>query len=552
MLICGIKASHDGAVAIIRDKGDAGVFLVGSIEAEKIDNGKRYSDMSDPAIILRGLTLCGVKPEEVDRWVIDGWHGPGATPWFNSAVTVGGIKNPVAPYTQTEGGTPPFTAYQGLLRLDGYDLPYESYRHVEGHVASAYGTSGAAYDGRPAAVLVWDGGMYPQLYTVAANGIEYHGILFQVRSRVYQSFGMFFPPFRSDNSMDYMLSVSGKLMAYAGHGQPNPGLVSAIRASWNTLDVENPGSALYASVKGQADGLGTGSVLASFQQAIGEELVAGLTRFKSVLPDSLCIAGGAGLNIKWNSMIRNSGLFSEVWVPPFPNDAGSALGAAYSSVLARGGRQPLEWSVYAGPDLRPSGRVPGWKRSPCTVEELVIVLEQDRPVVVLSGRAEIGPRALGHRSIMASPKSAKMKELLNEIKGRESYRPVAPMCLEQHAPDIFDPGCADPYMLFDHKVREEWKDKIPAVLHLDGTARLQTVTKESLPYKIVSAFYDRTGIPVLCNTSANLSGSGFFPDVASVLRWGKVDYVWSDGFLYESINVQGDVQWSQKNGVVGV
>jgi carbamoyltransferase len=180
----------------------------------------------------------------------------------------------------------------------------------------------------------------------------------------------------------------------------------------------------------------------------------------------------------------------------------------------------------------------GWQRKQCSVDELAALLADGKPVVVLSGRAEIGPRALGHRSIMASPTSPAMKETLNEIKGRESYRPVAPMCLEEHAATIFDPGCPDPYMLFDHKVREEWVDKIPAVLHLDGTARLQTVTEESLPYKIVNAFYKLTGIPVLCNTSANMSGKGFFPDVASALRWAKIDHVWSEGFLYTSFNAE--------------
>ena len=541
MLICGIKASHDGAVAVVDDRGDDGSFLIGSIEAEKIENGKRYSSMGDPALILRGLALCGVKPEQIDRWVIDGWHGLGDTPWFKPSVPIAGTKYPVAPYTQTEGGTPPFTPYKGLLRMDGFDLPYESYRHVEGHIASAYGTSAAAFDKRPAAVLVWDGGMFPQLYTVGRHAVSYHGVLFQVRSRVYQSFGMLFRPFRNDQSLDYMLSVSGKLMAYAGIGEADPKLVSAIRAVWHELDLEEPGDSLYAKVHDKLKGLNTGCVLASFQQAIGEEIVAGLARFRGVLPDELCIAGGAGLNIKWNSAIRSSGLFSDVWVPPFPNDSGSALGAAYASVLARGGREPLQWSVYSGPDLTPSGRVEGWSRRPCTIDQLAVILEQN-PVVVVSGRAEIGPRALGHRSIMASPVTAGMKTELNLIKGREGYRPVAPICLESHAAEIFDPGCPDPYMLFDHKVRPEWVDKIPAVLHLDGTARLQTVTEESLPHKIVTAFYKRTGIPVLCNTSANHSGSGFFPDVASVLRWGKVNYVWSDGFLFEAAIVQGNFE----------
>jgi carbamoyltransferase len=106
------------------------------------------------------------------------------------------------------------------------------------------------------------------------------------------------------------------------------------------------------------------------------------------------------------------------------------------------------------------------------------------------------------------------------------------MCLEERAPEIFDPGTPDPYMLFDHRVRESWVDRIPAVLHLDGTARLQTVAPGSLAYEIVTAYEKRTGIPVLCNTSANYPGKGFFPDVASACKWGGTPFVWSEGVLY--------------------
>lgn len=537
MLICGLKAGHDGAVALIEQSGDT-ARLLASIEAEKVGCRDRYSDLSDPNLISEILGLVGVGPGQVERWVIDGWHGPMPTPWLNPSVSVGGASYPVAPYTQLEGGSPALTAYYGSFSMHGDSYGYESYRHVEGHLASAYATSPACAAGRPTGVLVWDGGMFPQLYTVRPDGIDYHGSLFQVRSRVYQDFGIHFPPFNKPApSWEYQLSVSGKLMAYAGLGQVDQELVTVIRAEWHQLDLEDPGNALYEAVlpelgrRGAYD-LDTGSILASFQAAIGQELLETLQRFRHVLPDDLCLVGGAALNIKWNSIIRNSGSFDTVWVPPFPNDSGSALGTAYASLMNRGFRGPLLWDVYSGPPLQDSAPVEGWTPRPCTVDDLAAILQTEQPVTVVSGRAELGPRALGHRSIMASPRSAEMKHLLNDIKGREDYRPVAPMCLEDQAPDIFDPGVPDPYMLFDHAVRQDWVDKIPAVLHLDGTARLQTVSS-GLAYDIVSAFAARTGIPVLCNTSANLSGKGFFPDVASALRWGKTRYVWSDGTLYE-------------------
>ena len=129
-----------------------------------------------------------------------------------------------------------------------------------------------------------------------------------------------------------------------------------------------------------------------------------------------------------------------------------------------------------------------------------------------------------------------MRDVLNRVKDREAYRPVSPICLEADAPRIFDPGTPDPYMLFEHTVRDNWAGRIPAVVHLDGSSRLQTVNCEQNPTiaAVLTEYALRSGVPVLCNTSANLKGRGFFPDVASALRWGRTRYVWSDGTLWES------------------
>jgi carbamoyltransferase len=131
-----------------------------------------------------------------------------------------------------------------------------------------------------------------------------------------------------------------------------------------------------------------------------------------------------------------------------------------------------------------------------------------------------------------------MKDLLNKVKGREYYRPVAPICLEEFAPDIFEPGTRDPYMLFNHAVRAHWADRIPAVIHLDGTARLQTVNSDDSPVieAVLREYHRLSGIPVLANTSANLNGRGFFPDAASAMSWGRVDTVWSDGIMYRRVS----------------
>ncbi|MFI5671061.1 carbamoyltransferase C-terminal domain-containing protein [Streptomyces sp. NPDC051704] len=135
--------------------------------------------------------------------------------------------------------------------------------------------------------------------------------------------------------------------------------------------------------------------------------------------------------------------------------------------------------------------------------------------------------------LLAPATDVRTRDRLNEVKGRAGYRPVAPICLTERAPEVFSPGTPDPYMLFEHRVRPEWADRVPAVVHLDGTARLQTVDSDAgTPVSKVLTAYERlTGIPVLCNTSANMNGRGFFPDVATAAEWGRLNHIWCDGTL---------------------
>jgi carbamoyltransferase len=202
------------------------------------------------------------------------------------------------------------------------------------------------------------------------------------------------------------------------------------------------------------------------------------------------------------------------------------------------GQWPLEWSVYSGPGVIANSPAEGWQGRDCSLEALARLLhETGEPVVFLNDKAELGPRALGNRSILAAATSPDMKTTLNEAKKREGYRPVAPICLAERAAEVFLPGIEDPYMLFDHRVRQEWVDRVPAIRHLDGTARVQTVGRHNNPqvYTLLKAYEALSGVPLLCNTSANYNGSGFFPDVYSATNWGGVNYVWCDGQLYQKI-----------------
>jgi carbamoyltransferase len=141
-------------------------------------------------------------------------------------------------------------------------------------------------------------------------------------------------------------------------------------------------------------------------------------------------------------------------------------------------------------------------------------------VAWFQGRSEFGPRALGHRSLLANPARAENLSRLNDVKGREQFRPVAPMVLRERASEIFEGLLPSPYMLFTHRVEPGWRERIPAVVHVDGSARIQTVdrSEEPLVARLLDAFQARTGLPVVVNTSLNTAGRPMVDDPRDALE----------------------------------
>jgi carbamoyltransferase len=158
---------------------------------------------------------------------------------------------------------------------------------------------------------------------------------------------------------------------------------------------------------------------------------------------------------------------------------------------------------------------------PDDIADAVAEILADNGVVAwFQGRSEFGPRALGHRSLLAHPGHAGNLERLNDVKGREQFRPVAPMVLADRAAEIFDGVVPSPYMLFVHDVAPEWRERIPAVVHVDGTARIQTVDRRSEPLvaRMLTEFERRTGLPVVVNTSLNTAGRPMVDDPRDALE----------------------------------
>jgi carbamoyltransferase len=228
----------------------------------------------------------------------------------------------------------------------------------------------------------------------------------------------------------------------------------------------------------------------------------------------LTMAGGTALNCVANSMLARYGPYDDVWVQPAAGDAGTALGAALHLSTSTGRPRPMASAAL--------GR--GWSDAALaasldaaalrfeTPDDLAAVVAEalaaDKIVGWFQGRAEYGPRALGHRSLLAHPGHRANLDRLNDVKGREQFRPIAPLVLEERAAEIFEGPLPSPYMLFVHDVAAAWQHRVPAVVHVDGTARIQTVDrlKEPLLTRVLEEFEVRTGLPILINTSLNTAG----------------------------------------------
>jgi len=269
--------------------------------------------------------------------------------------------------------------------------------------------------------------------------------------------------------------------------------------------------------------------LACSVQARLEEVLLALARWlhQQTGEPALTMAGGVALNCVANSRLWREGPFDAVWVQPASGDSGTALGAALRLARDLGDRVETMHGADVGRSwdddeleaaLR-SARVP-YERPRDVAEAVAEVLARDGVVAWFQGASEYGPRALGRRSLLADPRSAANVERLNDVKGREQFRPVAPMVLEQRAAELFDGPLPSPYMLFTHRVRDGWRERIPAVVHVDGTARIQTVSprREPLVAAMLGAFERRTGVPVVVNTSLNTAGRPMVDDPRDALE----------------------------------
>ena len=260
--------------------------------------------------------------------------------------------------------------------------------------------------------------------------------------------------------------------------------------------------------------------IASSLQQVLEEIVLQMADWlhEETGAENLCMAGGVALNCVLNARIRDRGRFSKVWVQPAAGDAGTALGAAMWIDAQERGPAQRHWYMdhaFLGPAYE-DAEIEAflrqaklrYRKADNLAAEVAELLTQNKVVGWFQGRMEFGPRALGARSILASPIDASMQSRLNTIKDREDFRPVAPVVLEEEVAEWFVDGGVSPFMVFVYDVRPDKAERIPAVRHVDGTARIQTINREqnAVYYELLREFKARTGVPVLINTSFNTRG----------------------------------------------
>ena len=233
---------------------------------------------------------------------------------------------------------------------------------------------------------------------------------------------------------------------------------------------------------------------------------------------NLCVSGGTALNCAMNGKLLQSGLIDHIYVQPASWDAGTALGAAIQVYIDKkakipdvGFTHPYWGPEYSNEEIESAilkFKVNKYHHSKNVCEETAKILSENKIVGWFQGRLEVGPRALGNRSILGNPKNPEMKDLINlKVKGREPWRPFAPSILEEYAPAYLENYYKSPYMVLTFKVKSEKIHEIISATHVDGTARPQTVSKVTNPrfWKLINEFRKLTGVPVLLNTSFNLS-----------------------------------------------
>lgn len=521
--VLGISASHNGAVCLLR--GDE---VVVAVQEERLSGLKRHRiyGSSETLSLPYCLAYAGISPADLDLVVL----------------CVGGRAGHPS---QDPARSPQLRELAG--RVPTLVIP-----HHLGHAVSAFATSGF----RDAAVLVVDGMGSPaedlgdaeravvkrevedgweiiSLYAasdVTLTPLEKHLV---ERAEWLGPCGDVMPRFGSLGGM--FSSVAHQLFGNAAEAGKVMGLAPYGHAALPAgmfFDISSGGEFVFRDAVPERFRHGArwpqrreeySGLAASVQSALEEALTHLVARLRELCPsENLCYAGGVALNSVANERIVRTSGYGRVHIPPAAEDSGPALGAAYYGLWHLTGQNTRRRMVsdacgrpYAPPPASRAFEAARGVRSVVSRDVLSDAVELLRAGMIVGwfeGRSELGPRALGQRSILCDPRRPDGKAVLNSrVKRRESFRPFAPAILLEEAGEWFECGAGgfeSPFMLRVRRFRPEKAPLVPAVVHVDGTGRVQTLTAEAngMFYALTKKFYERTGVPLLLNTSFNVMG----------------------------------------------
>jgi len=526
LLILGISCFyHDSSACLVRD-GD----VVAAAQEERFSREKNTS-----AFPIQSIRFCleqaGITIDQVDH--VAYFEKPFLK--FSRVLTDHLLEWPLTwdtfrksmPKWLTERLTLPALIEEELE----YKGPISFIKHHLSHASSAFYPSGF----EEAAIITADGVGEWATFSVGTG----HGSSIKIEKEIHypDSLGLLYTTVTTFLGF-HAQGGEGKTMGLAGYGSParfRQAVANILRLNSDGSFSLNPkyfsfrrGKRMWSSAWTDAFGVPRKrddpwtedhyDLAASVQEAIENVLIlnADILQKKTGLK-KLCLAGGVTLNCVASAKILESTAFDDIFIQPAAGDAGGSVGAAlyvYHSLYRKDARKPLR-HAYLGPEFSKEEIRASLLRANLPIDEMdetkflrrvAQALNENKVIGWFQGRMEFGPRALGNRSILGNPTSPEMKDILNlKIKKRESFRPFAPIVLEERATEFFDLSIASPYMLLAPKVRSDKRTLLPAITHVDGTARVQTCNQTSNPLlrKLIEEFESLSGVPMIINTSFN-------------------------------------------------
>jgi carbamoyltransferase len=527
---------HDSSACIARD-GD----LLFAVAEERISRIKH--DAGFPHNAIRAcLDFAGVRPDQLDA-ICAGWPAPhrmllsdlksfanGQFPFnYHNALNV---TRSFASMAHQNGGFKRFTDCFGPTKAQMRFVD-----HHMAHAISAY--SYAGFD--QAAVVVMDG---RGAWEASSIWYGHEGRLNHVLTIPWpNSLGLFYAQFTQylgfvPNSDEW------KVMGLAPYGNPGVNLNEFISLNHETYCVnarllfERGNSTSAIAKRLGPERTPESEIDDSFKNiafAVQDTCEAAMLALVKLATQktgcrNVCLAGGVALNSKANGKIQASGIVDNIFIQPAASDDGVALGAVFAPYLDGGGRLPMKplRHAYLGPefsDTEIEKVLRTYKLRATKLDDIAAttaeLLANGKIIGWFHGRMEFGPRALGHRSILADPRDPEMNAKVNNaVKFREWWRPFAPSMLKEVAGEYLEHPCDSPFMILTNPVRPEKRSIIPSVTHVDGSARPQTVEKDVNPlyWNLINEFGKRTGVPVIMNTSFNLRGEAIVNTPTEAVR----------------------------------